>query len=211
MKNNSKRTAVLSTLACLIPVVLGAVLYSKLPDTIVTHWDAAGNPNGWSSKFTGAILFPGGLLLVNLLVPALLKMDPKYDSMNDKVKGLIYWIIPLVSMFCSGSTLASALGKDVKVTVIAPMMMGVIFIAIGNFLPKATQSYTVGIKLPWTLNSEENWNRTHRMAGFLWVVGGILMVVTGALGFAGGAFFPIVLGMVLIPTAYSYLLFRKGI
>ncbi len=212
MKNNStKRTTILTTIVCLIPVILGIILYPKLPDTIVTHWDAQGDPNGWSSKLVGAIVFPGILVLVNLVFPLLLKTDPKYNNMSDKIKQLLQWIIPVVSLFCSGSTLAAALGTNVNVGILAPMFMGLIFVAIGNYMPKMTQSYTVGIKIPWTLHSEENWNKTHRMAGFLWVLGGIVMIITGALGFGAISVGIIALFMVIIPVIYSYLLFRNGI
>lgn len=213
MKNDNKmkRTSILTTIVCLIPVVLGIIFYPKLPETIVTHWDINGNPNGWEPKMVGAIVFPGILALINIVFPFLLKIDPKYDDMNEKVKHILHWIIPVVSIFCSGSTLAIALGKDVNIAVICPMFMGVIFVALGNYLPKMTQSYTVGIKIPWTLNSEENWNKTHRLAGFLWVIGGIAMIIAGALGMGNISFIVIMIILVLIPVIYSYLLFRKGI
>ena len=213
MKNDSKmkRTTILTTVVCLIPVILGVILYNKLPDTIVTHWDINGNPNGWESKMVGAIFFPGGLVLLNIVFPLLLKIDPKYNTTNEKVKHMLHWIIPVVSIFCSSTTLATAMGKDVKVALIVPMFMGVFFVAIGNYLPKMTQSYTVGIKIPWTLNSEENWNRTHRMAGFLWVIGGIIMIITGALGMGGISIMVTMIIMVIVPIIYSYLLSRKGI
>lgn len=212
MKNNTKmsRTTVLTTIVCLIPVILGIILYPRLPETIVTHWDANGDPNGWSSRMVGAVVFPGILVLVNLAFPLLLKTDPKYSNMNEKVKQLLHWIIPVVSVFCSGSTLAAAMGTDVKTELITPMFLGLIFTAIGNYLPKTTQSYTVGIKLPWTLNSEENWNKTHRMAGFLWVIGGIAMIIAGALRLGITGMFIITVIMVLVPVVYSYLLYRKG-
>ena len=85
-------------------------------------------------------------------------------------------------------------------------------ILIGNYLPKTKQSYTMGIKLPWTLHSEENWNRTHRMAGFLWVIGGTLMVLISLLHlWQVWMMLVIITVMVLVPTVYSYLLYKKGI
>lgn len=209
--NKMKRTTVLTTIVCLIPVILGILLYPRLPETIVTHWGADGNPDGWSSKLVGAIVFPGILILVNIAFPLLLKTDPKYDNINEKTKQILHWIIPVVSIFCSGTTFAAALGMDVKTALLAPMFMGLVFVVIGNYLPKMTQSYTVGIKIPWTLHSEENWNRTHRMAGFLWVIGGIAMIVTGALGMGSVSLIVIASIMVLAPVVYSYLLFRKGV
>lgn len=90
------------------------------------------------------------------------------------------------------------------------ILVGVVFIIIGNYLPKCRQSYTVGIKLPWTLDSEENWNRTHRMAGGLWMAGGAVLMLLSLLGqISVFIFLPVVLVMTLVPTVYSYLLYRK--
>ena len=139
----------------------------------------------------------------------LLRIDPKYKNINEKTKYILHWIIPIVAVFCSALTDAAALGKDVKITLIAPMFVGLVFVITGNYLPKMTQSYTVGIKIPWTLNSEENWNKTHRMAGFLWVIGGIAMIITGALGVGKISIIVIMVVLVLVPVIYSYLLYRK--
>ena len=77
-------------------------------------------------------------------------------------------------------------------------------------MPKCKQNYTIGIKILWTLHSEENWNRTHRFAGRLWLVCGIVIMLTG---FFGGvwAFFGITLAMIVAPVVYSYALYRKGV
>ena len=76
-------------------------------------------------------------------------------------------------------------------------------------MPKAKQNYTIGIKLPWTLDDTENWNKTHRLGGFLWVIGGIVFLIGAFL--PGGAVLTLVtaLVMVLVPTGYSYMLYRK--
>ena len=91
-------------------------------------------------------------------------------------------------------------------------LFGVLFIILGNYLPKTKHSYSMGIKLPWTLNSEENWNRTHRLSGFLWVIGGALFLMLTFFGWWNlYVLLGIILAMTLIPTVYSYLLYRKGI
>lgn len=210
VKKDNKTTMILTTLVCLIPVIAGIILYSHLPDQIVTHWDDAGNPNGWSSKFVGAIVFPGILVLVNLLMVPLMKMDPKYANVDNKIKSLILWIIPAVSLFCAGTTLAAGMGVHVNITLICPMFIGLIFIMIGNYLPKTKQSYMVGIKLPWTLDSEENWNKTHRMAGFIWMLGGLLIIVASFFSWKKYVIPAIGLMLVLVPTVYSYLMYIKG-
>lgn len=202
-------TTIITTLICLIPVIAGVLLYPKLPDEIVTHWGANGEPNGWSSKFTGAIVFPSLLVLVNLSVTPLLKIDPRYKDMDKKVVSLIQWIIPTISLFAAGSTLAYALGYDIKIQLIGPLLMGMIFILIGNYLPKMRYSYTVGIKLPWTLADEEVWDKTHRMAGFLWVVAGFIVLIGTFLRLPFSIVLPAFFILVVLPIPYSYLIYRK--
>ena len=105
---------------------------------------------------------------------------------------------------------ATALGGSVRVEMLMPILLGVVFIAIGNYMPKCKQNYTIGIKIPWTLASEENWNKTHRLAGWVWVGGGVVMMLAGFFDL-----FWIIMGataiMVLIPLIYSFVLHRKGI
>ena len=93
----------------------------------------------------------------------------------------------------------------------ASVLMGAMFIIIGNYLPKTKQNYTIGIKVPWALHSEENWDRTHRLAGRLWVAGGILMLATVFL--PQDWTWPVMLVGLVVPTilpmGYSYLLYHK--
>ena len=91
-----------------------------------------------------------------------------------------------------------------------PILLGVVFIAIGNYLPKCKQNYTIGIKISWTLASEENWNKTHRLAGWVWVGGGIVMMLSGFFGILWLTFLPVAI-MVLVPLVYSYILHKKGV
>lgn len=209
MSNHSKRTYILTIIVCLIPIIAGAILYNKIPDEIATHWDFAGNPDGWSNKNTGLFLFPCILLVVNLLFPIILRTDPKNTNLPNKIRDLIQWIIPAVSLFCSSITLLSAMDVSVNIQFIMPIFLGFLFIIIGNYLPKTTQSYTVGIKVPWTLNSEINWNKTHRFAGFLWVICGLTMIVSAFLPsqFMIICFIIDTVIMVLIPIIYSYVLY----
>ncbi len=211
MTKTTKRTLILTTIVCLIPIIAGILLYDKLPNEIVTHWDAQGNPNGWSSKFVGAILFPGILVIINILYPFLLKIDPVHKNQSDKVKNIVHWIIPLISLFASSITLAAALGADVKIELYAPLLMGFIFTILGNYLPKMKQSYTMGIKIPWTLHDEENWNKTHRMAGFLWVICGILMIITAFSPIPFECFFGIITIAIAVPIVYSFMIYKKNL
>ena len=209
MKN--KKTLVITSLICLLPIIVGALVYKRLPEMIATHFDLNGNPDGWSSRAFAVFGLPAILLAVNLLLPFMLRADPKHENMSGALVNITIWTIPVLSLVCSGLTLGRALGYDVRIERVLPVFMGVLFILIGNYLPKTKQSYTMGIKLPWTLASEENWNRTHRLAGFLWVLGGIYFIVVSFIGWSVTAFVIPLAVMVLVPMVYSFLLYRKGI
>src|SRR5699024_6732711 len=95
---------------------------------------------------------------------------------------LVFWIIPVVSLIVNGMVFLTALQIEVNVSIAVSALVGIIFIIIGNYLPKLQQNYTAGIKLPWTLNSTENWNRTHRLGGKTFIISGILLILCGFLG-----------------------------
>ena len=91
----------------------------------------------------------------------------------------------------------------------APIFVGILFTVIGNFLPKTKQTYTIGIRVPWTLNSEENWNKTHRMAGYLWVVCGILFIASAFLPESEILYIILLCVIIFVPIIYSYVIYRK--
>lgn len=210
MKINRK-TLILTTLVCLLPIIAGALLYSSLPETVPTHFNFEGEPDGWSSRAFAAFGLPAIMLGMNFVLQFALNADPKRQNMSEALMNIAVWSVPVLSVLCCGMTLAKSLGYDVRFEVIIPVFLGLLFIIIGNYLPKTKQSYTMGIRLPWTLNSEENWNRTHRLAGFLWVLCGVLFIAMSFIGWSLPVFLILLAVMILVPLAYSYLLYRKGI
>ena len=209
IKKNLK-TLIVTSILIVLPVLAGIILWDRLPEQMPTHWNAAGDIDGWTSKPFTVFGLPLILLAVQWLCVLGTLADPKKENHPTKILHLVLWIIPVLSLVLGTITYATALGKAVRVEVIMPILIGLILAIIGNYMPKCKQNYTIGIKVSWTLNDEENWNATHRFAGRVWVIGGIVIMLTG---FFGGfwIFMIIVLLMVLAPILYSYLLFRKGI
>ena len=209
IKKNLK-TLIVTSILIVLPVLAGIILWDRLPEQMATHWNAAGDIDGWTSKPFTVFGLPLILLAVQWLCVLGTLADPKKENHPAKILHLVLWIIPILSLVLGTITYATALGESVQVEVIMPILIGLILAIIGNYMPKCKQNYTIGIKIPWTLNSEENWNRTHRFAGWLWTFSGIVVMLTG---FFGGfwIFLIIILLMVLAPILYSYLLFRKGI
>ena len=204
------KTLIITSIMTLLPIVAGIYLWNTLPEQIPSHWNVNGEIDGWSSKPFFVFGLPGIMLAAQWLCVLGTAADPKKANHSDKVMHLVLWIIPVLSIVLSAMTYMTALGHTVRVEMIMPLIIGLVFTIIGNYLPKCKQSYTVGIKLPWTLSSEENWNRTHRFAGRLWLVCGLGIMLTALVG-GFWVFLPIILVMVLVPTLYSYILYRKGI
>ena len=209
IKKNWK-VLVITSVITLMPILAGLILWNQLPEQMPTHWNAAGEVDGWSSKPFAVFGLPLILLAAQCLCTLGVGADPKKNNHPEKILHLVLWIIPILSVVLHAVTYATALGKEVRMELIMPVLIGLLFAIIGNYMPKCKQNYTIGIKIPWTLNSEENWNRTHRFAGRLWVICGIAIMLTG---FFGGfwVFLPIVLLMVIVPFIYSYVLYRKGV
>ncbi len=204
------KVLLITSIVILLPVLAGIVLWNQLPQQMPTHWNAAGEVDGWSGKAFAVFGLPAILLAAQWLCILGSFADPKREAHSSKVLHLVFWIIPVLSVVLHAVTYAVALGREVRMEVVMPILVGLGLAIIGNYLPKCKQNYTIGIKIPWTLNSEENWNRTHRFAGRIWVVGGIAIMLTG---FFGGVWIllPIMILMVVAPFAYSYMLHRKDV
>ena len=194
-------------------MLAGLILWDRLPEKLPMHFNAAGEVDGWAGKAVGVFAMPAFFVAVQwLCAVGSFKMDPKANNLNDKVMGLVLWFIPVMSVLMHTLVYCTALGMEMNVQIVIPVLIGLVMIAIGNWLPKCKQTYTLGIRLPWTLENEDNWNRTHRFAGPVWVVCGMIIVAGGLIG---GAFLWVMLAalltMIAAPTVYSYLLFKGTI
>ena len=209
IKKNLK-VLIITSVVLLLPILAGVVLWNQLPEQMPTHWNAAGEIDGWRSKPFAVFGLPLILLAAQWLCMLGTCADPKKMNHSDKVVHLVLWIMPVLSVLIHTVAYMAALGMEVRMERIMPVFIGLLFVIIGNYLPKCKQNYTIGIKIPWTLNNEENWNKTHRFAGWLWTVCGIIIMLTGF--FSGfWVFLPITFLMVLAPIIYSYILHRKGL
>lgn len=209
MIKKNRKQLILTSIVILLPIIVGLLLWKTLPDRVPSHWNAAGEVDRWSSKGFTVFGLPLIMLGVQWLCVLCTALDPKKHQHTSKILHLVFWIIPILSIVLHIIIYATALGKNVPVEMVLPVFMGLLFVIIGNYLPKCKQNHTIGIRIPWTLNSEENWNKTHRFAGRLWVICGLIILLTG---FFGGfvIFFVVLILMVIIPFIYSYRIYKKS-
>ena len=210
MKTNKTLLTVTSTVT-LFPILWGLIIWSQLPNQISIHFNAAGQANNFQSKVLAVFGLPLFLLLVHLFVIFVIGRDPKNSAMNEKMVRVIYWLIPIVSLIVSYLIYSKALGSTTNPSVFVSALLGLIFVIMGNYMPKLKVNHTVGIRLPWTLQSEDNWHKTHRLAGKLWVLGGLILLLEAGLQFAlSYVLVLVILAIVFIPMMYSYQLSRKN-
>ena len=210
MFKENKKTLFITCAVILLPIIAGLMLWDRLPDRIPTHWGMGGEVDGWSGKGFAVFAMPALMLGIQLLCFFVTASDPKRGNIRRKYLSMVLWIIPVLSVMTSCISYAVALGAQIRVEQVIPGFIGLMFVIIGNYMPKFQQSYTMGIRLPWTLSSEENWNRTHRFGGKIWALGGIGVLFCTLMGW-GMASIVILAVVVIVPTVYSYVLYRKGI
>lgn len=202
------KTIIITSILTLAPMIVGIILWDKLPAEVPTHFGSNNEADSYSSKAFAVFGLPLLMLAMHIVCIFATKLDPKMKSLSDKVFTLVLYIIPATSLLICATIYPAALGKEMRVGLIATLFMGLLFTVTGNYLPKCKPSYTVGIKLPWTLDDSENWTKTHALAGKLWVAGGLLIILTSFFE-NPFIFFAIVIVMVLVPTVYSCLLFKN--
>ena len=208
MKKYNKLTVILTTLLCLLPIVAGVILWDKLPDRMAIHFNAANEPDGWASKPFAVLGMPAIIAAIHLACLFITAQDPKKQNITGVMKTLMLWICPFISWLCAGMTIGYALESVRNIGVVVCVFLGILFMVIGNYLPKCLPSYTVGIKLPWTLHDEGNWRYTHRIGGFCFTIAGLIVLVSAFFGIMWLPLAALALAAI-VPTVASYLYYKK--
>lgn len=202
-------------LFCLVLVVLTAgvaiTLYSELPDPVPTHWNAAGDVDGYTAKPWGVVIMPIMAVAIWILMKVIPRISPKGYGTEDFQGVVNLFQLMIVGFMCAIGvlTLLAAAGYGVRVDLVVPIGVGLLFVALGNYFTKVRKNFFIGIRTPWTLASDEVWARTHRLGGRIFMLTGLLMVGSAFVGGLGLAMVGIVFGLVLIPVVYSYILYRR--
>ena len=210
MLKANKRTLIITSIITILPIFVGLYFWKELPDVMATHFGTNNEADGFSSKAFAVFGLPLFLLAIHWFAAIVTTHDPKRRNISPKMFTLVLWIVPVISLFVATGTYLYNLGRQVNLSYIAMLFIGAVFVVIGNYLPKARQNYTIGIRIPWTLADETNWNRTHRMAGLLWMVTGLLIIILTLGGFAKASWMiAILLIVVFLPVLYSFVLYKK--
>lgn len=208
MLKENKWKILITTLIILLPILVGCILWDRLPDTIATHFGVDNEPNGWNSKTFAVFGLPGVMAALHLFCLIATSVDPKQKNIGKKALGIVFWIMPATSLIMCTMTYAIALGVRVDVGFVVSVFIGLLLIVLGNMMPKARQNYSFGIKTPWALDDPENWSRSNRVGGFCMVLAGVVVVLTSFLKNPWILFPAFILGGV-VPMVYSYVYYCR--
>jgi len=197
----------------LLPFIYLAYLWNSLPEKVPIHWDYKGEIDNWGTKYSlmGIVFLLTVFIYVLMLV--IPKIDPKkrIELMGGKyyqIKFILVGFMSVLALFI----IYSSKNQSLSTTIMVFVLIGLLFMALGNYFKVIKQNYFLGIKTPWTLESEEVWKLTHILAGKLWIVGGLLIVISSLVipeNINFYFFISITAIISIVPIVYSYLIFMK--
>lgn len=205
------RSLIVSTLFFVVAAGVAAWLYPQLPARVPSHWDIHGRVNDTLPRFWGAAFPALAILGLALLTAVLPRISPRrfeiapfaraWDIVMLATQGMV-----LVTGLCA---LLVGAGYALPMPVIALLSVGVLFMVIGNYMGKLRRNFLIGVRTPWTLTSAAVWERTHRLAGWLFMLAGVVAVVAALVGPSPWIALLALAGAALYPCVYSYLVYRK--
>jgi len=208
MKNQTIRRELFLIVLTVIPIVYLLINWSSLPNQLPIHFDPGGEPNGYGSKLI-YIFLPIGVYLLMLVLPYIDPRKSNYDIFSSTyfklrvVLSLFFGIIDTIIVY-------NTLHGIEKMGLLMPISVFLLFTLLGNYMGNFRPNYFVGIKVPWTLNNDVVWTRTHKLAGKLWFWGGLIGIAS--LFFVKNFAFvmlPIIIFIVVVPIIYSYIIYQK--
>ena len=200
-----KMLLIITSCVILLQTVVGVALWDQLPEQIATHFDFHNNPDGWSSKAFTVFGMPLILLALHLICMLASGSPERMGKIYGKqLRYVMMFTTPAVSLLLMVVCYGHALGAAFNVGRVVLPFVGATLVIVGNYLPKIRRNPTMGIRVPWTLADDENWHKTHRFAAPVWVVGGLLLIVLGLIGYTDYLAFCAIFAIILLPIIYSF-------
>ncbi len=201
------------------PVVIAAMLvflvlaWPHLPERMAVHWNATFQVDRYGSRLTAAGLFPLLALGCWLGIPLLRRLDPRREH-YERFDATFWIVVNLLVLLLAALEVAVVgfnLGWPVDMQRVVLGLLGLLFVALGNYMPRVRSNWWMGIRTPWTLSSERVWRETHRVGGRTFVLGGVVTIVAAFLPKAAAPWVALA-GLLVggfVPVVYSYVLWRK--
>ncbi len=192
-------------------ILLSIFFFQTLPDIMSSHWNAQGVVNGYSSKLSNILMFPILQIVFFLLLIFIPNLDPKRKNIEKFQKYFFFFINAFLSfiLLLQLQVFLWNIGVQISMAITIPVLIGILFVLIGQLLKNAKQNYSIGIRTPWTLASEKVWEKTHKLGAILFTISGGLSILSA---FLLSYSFYILVGSVLLSTiilvVYSYIEYK---
>lgn len=202
----------MTLIIALIPLLVNVVAFPHMSDRIPVHWGINGKVDRYGSKIEQLMMstLPIIIFAVINFLPAI---DPKRESYKKHAKafGMINFGIILFISCINMAALFSSLGFDVPTEKVLPILLGILFIVLGNYMSQIRHNYFFGIRTPWTLASEHVWKKTHRFGGYVFVLIGFVSLISIFINSVGMIIFfgALVIGTMVV-ILYSYIIYKKN-
>lgn len=193
-------------------IIVGAVVYPSLPAKVPSHWNVNGEIDGYMGKTFAVFFFPGLILAIYLLMTFLPFIDPLRKNIEKSAKAYFYLKVLLVaflSLIYGYTIMAAFSGESFPINLMMFPTLGLLIIGMGFLMPHFKKNYFIGIRTPWTLESEEVWDKTHLRAKNFYIIGGLVIIFGGLLHIPFWFVFVVMMGFLLWPVVDSYILFKK--
>lgn len=204
----------LALILSIISFIGTIIAYFYLPDVIPIHWDINGEVNNTGPKYMAIIL---GFLpfAIYLMMNTLPKIDPKKENYkkHSRAYNIFSFYVVLFLIIINWMTILLALGIKMNIGLFIPILVGILFIIIGNYMPQFRHNYLIGIRTPWTLADENIWKKTHFYGGYVFMIIGVLIILMGIISKPFMLYFGLIISGILIVSlfVYSYMIYKKGI
>jgi uncharacterized membrane protein len=204
----------INTILIFVSFVFSLASYQILPEMVPMHWNIRGEIDNYMPKSQAIWFFPILVTVIWIGFKIFPRLDPKKEKYKLFKKEWLIIQTGLLGFFVYLQVVVFYIGTDPAKNLLPLMFIGfgVLFILLGNYLSKIRQNYFIGIKLPWTLADEDNWNKTHRFASWCFVIIGIITLIEAyAIWYAPVVIFGGIFLAVLLPTIYSFLVYKKSV
>lgn len=205
---DKKLLIAITLLLIFIPTVVGLVFWEQLPAQIPTHWDSMGEIDRVSNKAFVVFGLPAIIAGMHLITVIGTAIDPREKEIPKKALDVLLWIFPTISTVLCLVSYGVSMGMEIDIIIIVSIILGFVLMALGNYMPKTHRNFTFGIKTPWAILDEDNWNKSSRFAGWCAVVAGIICFINVFIRSPWVLIIPIPL-LGIVPVCYSYILYRK--
>jgi immunity protein, SdpI family len=202
----------------LIQIALSFYLGLPLADDakVPSHWNLQGEVDGWTGKYQSIIMFP----LINIVLFCLMfffpSISPRYRNDPENFDKILPSSLNLLVFFFAAIhifTILIARGYLPTENLFVFILLGLLFILVGNLLPKVPANFYLGVRVPWTLSSDVVWKKTSKITGKYFAIGGVIFIIIGVIGkitvIVKMLIILVLTLIIVLPILYSFSVYKK--